>query len=76
MTDPSTAPPIAEHGLLEGSEGTFSLCTFSWVEALARVGRLEEVDAALDRDGGLPITADGNMSGLRALMPPVATARR
>ncbi|MGN6634548.1 MAG: glycoside hydrolase family 15 protein [Oryzihumus sp.] len=27
---------------LRGSEGTFSLCTFSWVDALARSGRVEE----------------------------------
>ncbi|NUR09677.1 MAG: glycoside hydrolase family 15 protein [Nocardioidaceae bacterium] len=35
--DPSASPDG-----LEGSEGTFSLCTFAYVDALARAGRLDE----------------------------------
>ncbi|HEY2725031.1 MAG TPA: glycoside hydrolase family 15 protein [Pseudonocardiaceae bacterium] len=34
--------PSASPDGLRGSEGTFSLCTFSYVEALARAGRLEQ----------------------------------
>ena len=34
--------PEASPDGLRGSEGTFSLCTFSYVDALARAGRLDE----------------------------------
>jgi GH15 family glucan-1,4-alpha-glucosidase len=34
--------PAASPDGLKGSEGTFSLCTFFWVDALARSGRLDE----------------------------------
>ncbi|HEV8251560.1 MAG TPA: glycoside hydrolase family 15 protein [Gaiellaceae bacterium] len=34
---------------LEGKEGTFSICTFWWVEALARAGRLDEARLALEK---------------------------
>jgi GH15 family glucan-1,4-alpha-glucosidase len=42
--DPSASPD----GLL-GSEGTFSLCTFSWVDALARSGQLEEAELTFEK---------------------------
>jgi GH15 family glucan-1,4-alpha-glucosidase len=34
---------------LEGEEGTFSICTFWYVEALARAGRLEEARLAFEK---------------------------
>ena len=34
---------------LEGQEGTFSICTFWYVEALARAGRLEEARLAFEK---------------------------
>jgi GH15 family glucan-1,4-alpha-glucosidase len=34
---------------LEGEEGTFSICTFWFVEALARAGRLEEARLAFEK---------------------------
>jgi GH15 family glucan-1,4-alpha-glucosidase len=34
---------------LEGEEGTFSICTFWWVEALARAGRFDEARLALEK---------------------------
>jgi GH15 family glucan-1,4-alpha-glucosidase len=34
---------------LAGDEGTFSMCSFWWVEALARAGRLEEARLAFDK---------------------------
>ncbi|WP_246081525.1 glycoside hydrolase family 15 protein [Nocardioides litoris] len=34
---------------LDGTEGTFSLCSFWYVEALTRVGRLEEARLALEK---------------------------
>ena len=34
--------PSASPDGLRGSEGTFSLCTFSYVDALARAGQLEQ----------------------------------
>jgi GH15 family glucan-1,4-alpha-glucosidase len=34
---------------LEGDEGTFSICTFWYVEALARAGRLEEARLAFEK---------------------------
>ena len=41
--------PAASPDGLRGSEGTFSLCTFNWVEALARAGRLEEARLTLEK---------------------------
>jgi GH15 family glucan-1,4-alpha-glucosidase len=45
--------PIAEHGPspdgLAGEEATFSLCTFWWVEALARAGRLDQPRLAFEK---------------------------
>jgi GH15 family glucan-1,4-alpha-glucosidase len=34
---------------LEGAEGTFSICTFWWVEALARAGKLDHARLALEK---------------------------
>ncbi len=34
---------------LDGEEGTFSLCSFWYVEALTRAGRLEEAEVALEK---------------------------
>ncbi|MFE2230447.1 glycoside hydrolase family 15 protein [Streptomyces kronopolitis] len=34
---------------LDGTEGTFSICSFWWVEALARTGRIEEARLALEK---------------------------
>jgi GH15 family glucan-1,4-alpha-glucosidase len=34
---------------LEGEEGTFSICTFWYVEALARAGRLDEAELAFEK---------------------------
>ena len=34
---------------LEGEEGTFSICTFWYVEALARAGRLDEARLAFEK---------------------------
>ena len=34
---------------LDGDEGTFSLCSFWYVEALTRVGRLDEARLALEK---------------------------
>jgi GH15 family glucan-1,4-alpha-glucosidase len=34
---------------LEGEEGTFSICSFWWVEALARAGRLEEARLTFEK---------------------------
>src|SRR3954451_16001904 len=42
--DPSASPDG-----LRGSEGTFSLCTFSYVDALARAGRLEEARLVFEK---------------------------
>ena len=42
--DPSAAPDG-----LEGSEGTFSLCTFNYVDALARAGRLPEARLTFEK---------------------------
>ena len=43
--DPAAAPDG-----MDGEEGTFSMCSFWYVEALTRVGRLEEARLALERD--------------------------
>ncbi|GAA3714105.1 hypothetical protein GCM10023082_09870 [Streptomyces tremellae] len=42
--DPEQAPDG-----LDGTEGTFSICSFWWVEALARTGQLEEARLALEK---------------------------
>jgi GH15 family glucan-1,4-alpha-glucosidase len=41
-------PAASPDGLL-GSEGTFSLCTFSWVDALARSERLDEARLVFEK---------------------------
>ncbi|MEU6238144.1 glycoside hydrolase family 15 protein [Kitasatospora sp. NPDC047058] len=41
--------PAASPDGLRGSEGTFNLCTFLYVEALARAGRLEQARYAFDK---------------------------
>lgn len=34
---------------LDGTEGTFSICLFWWVEALSRTGRIDEARVALEK---------------------------
>jgi GH15 family glucan-1,4-alpha-glucosidase len=41
--------PAASPDGLEGDEGTFSLCTFTWVDALARAGRLEDARLTFEK---------------------------
>jgi GH15 family glucan-1,4-alpha-glucosidase len=41
--------PSASPDGLRGSEGTFSLCTFMYVDALARAGRLEDARLAFEK---------------------------
>ncbi len=41
--------PEASPDGLRGSEGTFSLCTFSYVDALARAGRLDEAQLVFEK---------------------------
>ncbi|MET9255446.1 glycoside hydrolase family 15 protein [Streptomyces sp. NPDC003717] len=41
-------PSMAPDGL-DGAEGTFSICSFWWVEALTRGGRVEEARVALEK---------------------------
>jgi GH15 family glucan-1,4-alpha-glucosidase len=41
--------PTARPDGLSGSEGTFSICSFWYVEALARAGRLEEARLAFEK---------------------------
>ncbi|MEV7182336.1 glycoside hydrolase family 15 protein [Kitasatospora sp. NPDC093679] len=41
--------PAASPDGLRGSEGTFNLCTFLYVEALARAGRLDQARYAFDK---------------------------
>ena len=41
--------PAASPDGLRGSEGTFSLCTFAYVEALARAGRRDEARRAFEK---------------------------
>jgi GH15 family glucan-1,4-alpha-glucosidase len=43
--------PEATPDGLRGSEGTFSLCTFLYVDALARAGRLEEAELTFEKMG-------------------------
>jgi GH15 family glucan-1,4-alpha-glucosidase len=42
--DPEQAPDG-----LDGTEGTFSICSFWWVEALARAGEIEKARLALEK---------------------------
>ena len=42
--DPSASPDG-----LQGSEGTFSLCSFMYVDALARAGRLDDARLAFEK---------------------------
>src|SRR5205085_8514318 len=39
----------ASHDGLVGEEATFSMCSFWWVEALARAGRLDEARLAFEK---------------------------
>jgi pentatricopeptide repeat protein len=41
--------PAASPDGLQGSEGTFSLCSFAWVDALARAGRLDQARQAFEK---------------------------
>src|SRR3712207_747285 len=41
--------PAASPDGLAGSEGTFSLCSFFYVDALARAGRLDDARFALEK---------------------------
>ena len=41
--------PAASPDGLRGSEGTFSLCTFNYVDALARAGRLDEARLTFEK---------------------------
>ena len=41
--------PEASPDGLRGSEGTFSLCTFAYVDALARAGRIDEARLAFEK---------------------------
>ncbi|MGI6876700.1 glycoside hydrolase family 15 protein [Amycolatopsis sp. 3B14] len=41
--------PAASPDGLRGSEGTFSLCTFTWADALARAGRVREARGAFEK---------------------------
>jgi GH15 family glucan-1,4-alpha-glucosidase len=41
--------PEASPDGLQGSEGTFSLCTFAYVDALARAGRLGQARQAFEK---------------------------
>ena len=42
-------PEVAAADGLVGEEGTFSICSFWWVEALARSGNLEEARLAFEK---------------------------
>lgn len=41
--------PAASPDGLQGSEGTFSLCSFAWVDALTRAGRLDDARMAFEK---------------------------
>jgi GH15 family glucan-1,4-alpha-glucosidase len=41
--------PVASPDGLDGEEGTFSICTFWYVEALARAGRVDEARLAFEK---------------------------
>ncbi|MGY1710845.1 glycoside hydrolase family 15 protein [Geodermatophilus sp. SYSU D00758] len=41
--------PEASPDGLRGSEGTFSLCSFAWVDALTRAGRVDEARRAFEK---------------------------
>ena len=42
-------PALAASDGLDGEEGTFSICSFWWVEALARAGQLDEARLAFEK---------------------------
>ena len=42
-------PDLAADDGLGGEEGTFSICTFWWVEALARAGNIDEARLAFEK---------------------------
>ena len=42
-------PDLAADDGLGGEEGTFSICTFWWVEALARSGNIDEARLAFEK---------------------------
>jgi pentatricopeptide repeat protein len=41
--------PTASSDGLDGAEGTFSLCTFAYVEALTRAGRIDAARQAFEK---------------------------
>ncbi|RFU22150.1 glycoside hydrolase family 15 protein [Geodermatophilus marinus] len=41
--------PAASPDGLQGDEGTFSLCSFAWVDALTRAGRVDEARRAFEK---------------------------
>jgi GH15 family glucan-1,4-alpha-glucosidase len=41
--------PAASPDGLDGDEGTFSMCSFWYVECLARAGRLEQAQLAFEK---------------------------
>jgi pentatricopeptide repeat protein len=41
--------PEASPDGLRGSEGTFSLCTFAYVDALARAGRVDDAELVFEK---------------------------
>jgi GH15 family glucan-1,4-alpha-glucosidase len=51
--------PAASPDGLRGSEGTFSLCTFAYVDALTRAGRLDDARTAFEK-----MLTYGNHAGL------------
>jgi GH15 family glucan-1,4-alpha-glucosidase len=42
-------PEVAASDGLDGEEGTFSICSFWWVEALARAGALDEARLTFEK---------------------------
>ena len=45
--------PAASPDGLRGSEGTFSLCTFAYVDALTRAGRVQDARNGVREDADL-----------------------
>lgn len=79
-------PAVSPDGL-HGPEGTFSICSFWYVEALARAGRLEEARLAFEEDAHLRQPSRSVRRGDRpdrrtarqlppGLHPPLADQRR